>query len=537
MEKKKQKFDWKMAGLAVLFAGLMSLPFLVPHLGFLALFGFVPLLFMDTLADLHRTRHFWWWHYAAFVLWNAATTFWVCNATVGGGIFAVLANAFQMSLVVACYRFGKRFLPNTLSYALLVTLWIAWERFYFSAQISWPWLTLGNAFARTTALVQWYEYTGALGGSLWIWLCNLGAFLLLLYLLGGSFRSLSVPRRIALPLGYAAVLLAPMALSIAMYRGFEEQTEDRIDVVVAQPNFDPYQKFESMTQEQQNAVLLGQLRDALASRQPSAPHLLLVGPETFTSDITLGAVSQSPTWQSFQAFLQDYPEANLLFGATTRRFIRSQQSPAPTTRHLRDDLWYQAYNSAFLTDARGREDVYHKSKLVVGVEMTPFPKFFGKIDDMLGGVMGRCIGQDEISTLRVDGIPLGCAICYESVYGEFCTGYVRKGAKVLAVITNDAWWGDTPGYRQHLSYACLRAIETRRDIVRCANTGISALINQRGDVLSETDWWTREVLTGTVSTSSRETFFVRCGDIVGRVCTYLFLLIALALLLRLFIRR
>ena len=190
-----------------------------------------------------------------------------------------------------------------------------------------------------------------------------------------------------------------------------------------------------------------------------------------------------------------------------------------------------------MTDARGREDVYHKSKLVVGVEMTPYPKFFGKIDDKLGGVMGRCIGQDEISTLRVDGIPLGCAICYESVYGEFCTGYVRKGAKVLAVITNDAWWGDTPGYRQHLSYASLRAIETRRDIVRCANTGISALINQRGDVLAETGWWTREVLTGTVSTSSRETFFVRCGDIVGRVCTYLFLLIALALLLRLFIRR
>ena len=526
-----------MAGLAVLFAVLMSLPFLVPHLGFLALFGFVPLLFMDTLADLHRTRHFWWWHYAAFVLWNAATTFWVCNATVGGGIFAVLANAFQMSLLVACYRFGKRFLSNTLSYALLVTLWVAWERFYFSAQISWPWLTLGNAFARTTALVQWYEYTGALGGSLWIWLCNLGAFLLLLYLLGGSFRSLPVLRRIALPLCYAVVLLAPMALSIAMYRGFEEQTEDRIDVVIAQPNFDPYQKFESMTQEQQNAVLIGQLREALASRQPSAPHLLLVGPETFTSDITLGAVSQSPTWQSFQAFLQDYPEANLLFGATTRRFIRSQESPAPTTRHLRDDLWYQAYNSAFMTDARGREDVYHKSKLVVGVEMTPYPKFFGKIDDRLGGVMGRCIGQDEISTLRVDGIPLGCAICYESVYGEFCTGYVRKGAKVLAVITNDAWWGDTPGYRQHLSYASLRAIETRRDIVRCANTGISALINQRGDVLAETDWWTREVLTGTVSTSSRETFFVRCGDIVGRVCTYLFLLIALALLLRLFIRR
>ena len=526
-----------MAGLAVLFAVLMSLPFLVPHLGFLALFGFVPLLFMDTIADLHRTRHFWWWHYAAFVLWNAATTFWVCNATVGGGIFAVLANAFQMSLIVAVYRFAKRILPTSLSYALLITLWIAWERFYFSAQISWPWLTLGNALARTTALAQWYEFTGALGGSLWIWLCNLGAFLLLLFVLGGSFRSLSVPKRIALPSLYALILVAPMALSILMYRNFEERSEDRIDVIVAQPNFDPYQKFQSLTQAEQNEVIIGQFQSALASYEPTAPHLLLVGPETFTSDITLGAVAQSPTWQSFQSMLQDYPKANLLFGASTRRFIRSETSPAPTTRHLRDDIWYQSYNSAFMTDARGREEVYQKSKLVVGVEMTPFPKLFTKIDDWLGGVMGRNIGQEEPSTLGVDAIPLGCAVCYESVYGEFCTGYIRKGAKILAVITNDAWWGDTPGYRQHLSYSSLRAIETRRDIVRCANTGISALINQRGDILSETSWWQREVLAGTVNTSSRETFFVRYGDITGRVCTFLFLLLALALLVRLFIRR
>ena len=526
-----------MAGLAVLFAALMSLPFLVPHLGFLALFGFVPLLFMDTLADLHRTRGFWWWHYAAFVLWNAVTTFWVCNATVGGGIFAVLANAFQMSVVFGLYRFGKRFLGNTLSYAFLVTLWIAWERFYFSAEISWPWLTLGNAFARTTALAQWYEFTGSLGGSLWIWLCNLGAFLILLFVLGGSFRSLSAGRKVALIGGYALVLLAPMAVSLQMYRGFEERSEDRIDVVIAQPNFDPYQKFQSLTQAEQNAILLGQFRGAMASYQASAPHLLLVAPETFTADIVLDNVPQSPTWQSFHDFLQDYPAANLLFGASTRRFIRSEKSPAPTARHMRDDLWYQNYNSAFVVDATGRTEVFHKSRLVVGVEKTPYPKFFTKIDDLLGGVMGRCIGQDEISTLKVDNIPLGCAICYESVYGEYCTGYVRKGAKVLAVITNDAWWGDTPGYRQHLSYASLRAIETRRDIVRCGNTGISALINQRGDILSESHWWQREVLTGTVNTTSRETFFVRYGDIAGRLCTLLALLIALALGVRLFIRR
>ena len=149
--------------------------------------------------------------------------------------------------------------------------------------------------------------------------------------------------------------------------------------------------------------------------------------------------------------------------------------------------------------------------------------------------MGRCIGQDEISLLNAvsyDGngnvdrsIPLGCIICYESIYGEFCTGYVKAGAKALAVITNDAWWGNTPGYRQHLSYASLRAIETRRDIARCANTGISGFINQRGEISGESTWWEQEVLGGQVNLNSEETFFVRNGDIPGRICCFVALLL------------
>ena len=132
-------------------------------------------------------------------------------------------------------------------------------------------------------------------------------------------------------------------------------------------------------------------------------------------------------------------------------------------------------------------------------------------------------------------IPLGCAICYESVYGEYCTEYVKAGAELMTIITNDAWWGDTPGYRQHLNFARLRAIELRRDIARCGNTGISCLIDQRGEILEETGWWTPATLSGEVNLNSAQTAFVRHGDIVGRVCTLLFLLLAAILLVRLFV--
>ena len=97
-----------LAALVFLFVLLMSLPFLVPHLGVLALFGFVPLLCMERVASMEGMKRVWIWHYSAFVLWNAVTTFWVCNATVGGGIFAVLANAFQMSIVFGLFRWSKK---------------------------------------------------------------------------------------------------------------------------------------------------------------------------------------------------------------------------------------------------------------------------------------------------------------------------------------------------------------------------------------------------------------------------------------------
>ena len=161
----------------------------------------------------------------------------------------------------------------------------------------------------------------------------------------------------------------------------------------------------------------------------------------------------------------------------------------------------------------------------------------GLLADKAGTGIGRCVGQPEISLLHFFGVPVGCAVCYESVYGEYCTGYVKKGAKFLTVITNDAWWGDTPGYRQHLSYSSLRAIELRRDVARCANTGISCFIDQKGRIVKESRWWEKEVLRGTVNLNSEETFFVRHGDFIGRVCTFVFLLLLLSLIVRFIIRK
>lgn len=509
--------------LIALSASLLSIPFLVPGTGFLSLIAFVPLLLAEEVAHESETGHFCWWHYLCFVLWNAATTFWVCNATVAGGIFAILANALQMSLIFGLFRWSRKHLSGALPYIFLAFAWIAWERFYLtSAQISWPWLVLGNSFARTTGWIQWYEFTGSLGGSLWIWAANLSLFGILMALAKGSWFRWNWKARTAAALGTLTVLVAPPVVS----RFLEpEPAEGSLDVAVIQPDIDPYNKFGGMTQEEQNFLLLSQITSS-----EYASGTLVIAPETFTNDVRTDDIPASPTVSMFQGFVDSHPGVSFLFGASSWTYLQHHGRPSKTARELRDGLWLESHNSAIMLNAGKDPQIFHKSKLVVGVESIPYPAVFRPLDDLLGGVMGRDIGQEEVSLLDCvtgDGgtVPVGCAICYESVYGEYCTEYVRKGARALAVITNDAWWKDTPGYRQHLSYSSLRAIETRRWIARCANTGISAVIDPSGNILEKTAWWQPQVLQSKIGISDEETFFVSHGDFIGRICVLMFFLI------------
>lgn len=510
----------RLLALSLLSGVLASIPYLIPHCGPVALIAFIPLLLMEDLASGAGRRRVWPFYYLSFVVWNAATTFWVCNATLGGGLFAIFANAFQMALIFALFRWMKKKTSGALPYIFLAAAWIAWERFYFDAAISWPWLVLGNSLAGSIRLAQWYEYTGTLGGSLWIWTANIYIYMYARSIAKGDIAGWNIKARIAAPAGLALVILAPAAVSLAIYNRYQEK-HNPVEVLVLQPNIDPYNKFGGMTQAEQNEKLLTLARSGMDSTVS-----LIVAPETFTADIKTNDPLSSRTVRTFTDFLSDYPGCDMIFGASTITVYPEGPRPSYLARRYGKG-WYESHNSALSLNGEGKYDIYHKIKLVPGVEGMPYPKIFDPIDEKLGGVIGRCAGQDEPMALECWGTApkTGCAVCYESVYGEFYTGYIENGAEIMTVITNDAWWGDTPGYRQHLRYASLRAIETRRSIARSANTGISALIDQKGRIVSSTGWWEEAVLRGSINRNSDITFFVRNGDITGRVCTLVFLLL------------
>jgi apolipoprotein N-acyltransferase len=232
---------------------------------------------------------------------------------------------------------------------------------------------------------------------------------------------------------------------------------------------------------------------------------------------------------------RDHPALNIVIGGSTFYEFKEGEVISNTARKFKDvDKYYEAYNTAILINSSDSLQLYHKSKLTPGVEILPsFPgfKWLEKLAINLGGTVGS-LGTDKIrkvfkTTKSVDIAP---TICYESIFGEFFSEFVRNGAQIMCIITNDGWWGNTAGHRQHFAFAHLRAIETRRSIARSANTGISAFINQRGDDLQATKYWVPAVIKGTINANSKLTFYVKHGDYIARIavlCTALLLLLTI----------
>jgi apolipoprotein N-acyltransferase len=151
----------------------------------------------------------------------------------------------------------------------------------------------------------------------------------------------------------------------------------------------------------------------------------------------------------------------------------------------------------------------------------------------LGGTSGGLGKDKEPSNFTdVNKVQYAPVICYESVFGEYVTDYVKKGANVICIITNDAWWGNTAGYKQHFEYAKLRAIENRRYVARSANTGISGFIDDEGKTIQKTKWNEEIAINGKVKVNYEITFYTKYGDCIAYMAAFYLLFNLPALLVR-----
>lgn len=388
----------------------------------------------------------------------------------------------------------------------LASFWTGYEYLHQSWDLAFPWMTLGNGFANFHQLIQWYNYTGVYGGTWWIWISNIFIFLLYLHSTGRYVLA----RPVLIKVGLLSVIFFPPILSIIQYSTYEEHINPS-QVVVVQPNIDPYGKFGPISPEEQLETLV-RLSESVAP-----PHTeYFIWPETAISareGINEETFRDYPAYQRTLSFLDHFKNGSVLSGIESYIIYPDQRT---STARAYSNVFVDHFNSSVLIDNSTKLQYYHKSKLVPGAEQLPFGnavKFMKPLFQHFGGATGSYGKQDEPSVLySQSGIGAAPVICYESIWGDYVAKYIEKGAQFIAIVTNDGWWGNTSGKDQHLLYAKLRAIENRRWIARSANTGISGFINQRGDIVQSTDWWTEDALVQEINLNEELTFYTRNGD-------------------------
>ena len=518
--------------LSLISALLLSISWPTYGIPFFIFFAFVPLLLMEQeISKFSKINKKGWavfgLTYLAFFIWNVVTTGWLYHAKNPDGNNSLLAvaipvivNSLLMSLVFQLYYWYKKVRGTYFGLVFFVAIWLSFERFHLNWEFTWPWLNLGNAFSEYPQLIQWYDTIGATGGSFWILLINVFAFYTLRIWQAGRIRK-DLVKNISI---LVAIIVLPLLISIYKYNSYQEKPVGEVTTLLLQPKLDPYTEKYSKDSLQ----ILGELL-SLAEENSKTKVDFFIAPETAfpgNGSLSENGFNKSTSIAIAKEFLGKHPQSIFLTGASTHKFLFDEAETEEYSTKIQEGVWVNSYNSALQIIPNQEVEVYHKAKLVPGVEIFPYIRYLKPIlgDAMLDfGGANSSLGIDKerkVFSNTFNKAKMAPIICYESIYGEYVTDYVKNGANLLAIMTNDSWWDNTEGHKQLLSYARLRAIETRREIVRAANSGISAHINARGDILQDTFYDDRTALLVKANLLEEKSIYTKIGDLISRIAIF-----------------
>ncbi len=518
--------------LSLISALLLSISWPTYGIPFFIFFAFVPLLLMEQeISKFSKINKKGWvvfgLTYLAFFIWNVVTTGWLYHAKNPDGNNSLLAvaipvivNSLLMSLVFQLYYWYKKVRGTYFGLVFFVAIWLSFERFHLNWEFTWPWLNLGNSFSEYPQLIQWYDTIGATGGSFWILLINVFAFYTLRIWQAGRIRK-DLVKNISI---LTVIIVLPLLISIYKYNSYQEKPVGEVTTLLLQPKLDPYTEKYSKDSLQILAELL-----SLAEENSKTKVDFFIAPETAfpgNGSLNENGFNKSTSIAIAKEFLGKHPQSIFLTGASTHKFLFDEADTEDYSTKIQEGVWVNSYNSALQIIPNQEVEVYHKAKLVPGVEIFPYIRYLKPIlgDAMLDfGGANSSLGIDKerkVFSNTFNKAKMAPIICYESIYGEYVTDYVKNGANLLAIMTNDSWWDNTEGHKQLLSYARLRAIETRREIVRAANSGISAHINARGDILQDTFYDDRTALLVKANLLEEKSIYTKIGDLISRIAIF-----------------
>ncbi|SMO40352.1 apolipoprotein N-acyltransferase [Gracilimonas mengyeensis] len=472
---------------------LLGLSFPPINLSFLSIPAFILFFHLSYTSDSYKQLAY--YSYAGFVVWNLIGTYWLMMATVPAGIAAILANSVIMTIPLCLGRFFAQKSNSPVVIAVLQSAaWVSYEFLHHQWDLAWTWLSIGNAWANWTGIIQYISITGFLGISFWVMLTS-----------ALTYQFIQHQQKRLLYAAVGVFLIFPI-WSFLMYEEVPEDLgNDTVEVAIIQPNHDSYQDFGGMSG-------LNEVVDslfALSERTITPQTDVVIWPENaidgyiFTNSPTAARIADSArSWNT--GFLVG-TGLYKTYTDSTEKLYRGTYRGQP----------YNIFNAALFVEADGSISDYEKANLVPIVERIPFVETLSVLDVFNWVDWGSIAGFGKGTTpdmLSGDSFLTPGLICYDSVYPSWIREYVRQDATFLTIITNDGWWGNTSGHHQHFAYARLRAIEFDRWIARSANNGISGVIAPNGAIIQKTDYWVRTGFTETIQNRDTKTIYTRFGD-------------------------
>ncbi len=506
---------------------LLSLSFPPLKSGFFATVGFVPLLFL--IDKLKNYKQLFLYSYLSFFFFNLFTLYWVGGWSkeadpflMVGCVLLILFHPVLFFLPMWFYMFVKRNIGGVVNLVAFPFAYTLFEYFRSKTELAFPWLTLGNTQTYFIEKIQFIEFTGVYGLSFLILVVNVIFYLAIKEILSqGKIFS----KRASLYFLLAILIyIAPDFYGASVLKKSNNFSYKEIKVGLIQPDINPWLKWEGTLAEQLE-LYMGMTRKII---QTNPDVELIVYPETaITYYFLLSPYRYYFNW--FKSWVDSLGIA-ILTGFPDAKFY-DNPSDAPPSSHLIKETGqrYDAFNAMglFLPNS-DKIQKYAKIILVPFGERLPYADTFHFLIEPLQwgvGISNWAKGKDttifEMKRKNGEVIKFSGVVCYESIYPSFVREFVKRGAQFLVVITNDSWYGNTSGPYQHFQYSILRAVENRRSIVRCANGGVSGLIDPYGRVQKKTKFHEKTQIADIVKLNDEETFYTKHGDVIVYISFYL----------------
>ena len=464
-------------------------------LGFLAWGSFVPLVHVFNVSNLKKNIIY---GYIFGLSFNLTAFYWI-GANSGADILTVLGSLFAAVFYLASFWAGAGFLFSLISkeynhisgniFFPFIVVIIEYVRSF--GALGFPWSNLALSQSKYIYFIQFIEVTGTYGVSFII----IG-FNIILYNV--------TQKKISLIKGLSFILFILTGLSIAGIGRIMSLPKSNQDITVAivQPNINPNTKW-------QNKKEIIAFMDSLHEESIKLNPDLIVFPETAL-----------PSY-----LVRD----NRIRGALQNKVNNSDIPLLTGTIHTSfDNNSRYYYNSSMFIKPQKKYELYSKIHLVPFAEYDLLPSIFHPLTKLNINIdRGNFKSGNNYKVFRYEDLLFSNLICYESSIPKISRTFVLKGAEFLVIQANDGWLGSSFGPYQHFELARLRAIENRIAIVRCANTGISGIINFDGSIKTKVKLNEEKIIFESLSSNKNGSFYTKYGDIFAIIISIIILIVIL----------